>query len=462
MTSAHNSSPEILNGPILRTLLRLAMPTIAVLVIQTLVGLTETYFVSSLGTDVIAGVAVVFPVLMLMQMMSNGGLGGGVSSAIARATGAGRWDDAEALVWHAVVVAMVFGVLFAVVLLTAGPALYRAMGATGAVQAAALSYSNIVFIGSPLIWLVALLSAALRGTGDARTPSRITLGGAAILLPLSPLLIFGFGPFAGLGVAGAGLAIVFYYVFAAVWLIGYMRSNRSRLKLAPKPLEARLFKDILGVGLLSALSALQLNLTVSIVTTAISRFGSTAIAGYGIASRLDYVLIPILFGLGTAVLTMVGTNIGAGQTERAQRIAWIGAAIAFGITELIGMAAATFPYPWLQLFSDDPHVLSVGATYLQNVAPAYGGIGIGLTLYFASQGAKRVFWPVLAGTARMSVAAFLGWVAVAYLGADLETLFRIIASASIAYGAITMSATFAAGLSGRPLTRSVAQASPAE
>jgi putative MATE family efflux protein len=394
--------------------------------------------------------------------MSNGGLGGGVSSAIARASGAGRWDDAEAVAWHAVVVAMAFGIVFAVILLIAGPALYRAMGATGAVQSAALSYSNIIFAGSPLIWLVALLSAALRGTGDARTPSRITLGGAAILLPLSPLLIFGFGPLPALGVAGAGLAVVLYYVFAAAWLIGYMRSNRSGLKLAPKPLETRLFKDILGVGLLSALSALQLNLTVSIVTTAISGFGAAAIAGYGIASRLDYVLIPILFGLGTAILTMVGTNIGAGQSERAQRIAWIGAAIAFGITELVGMAAATFPYPWLRLFSNDPQVLSVGATYLQNVAPAYGGVGIGLTLYFASQGAKRVLWPVLAGTARMIVAAFLGWVAVTYFDADLPTLFRIIASASIAYGVITLLSTFASGRSSRSIARPIPQISAAE
>jgi putative MATE family efflux protein len=428
-------------------MLRLALPTVAVLVIQTLVGVIETYFVSSLGADVLAGVAVVFPVLMLMQMMANGGIGGGLASAVARVTGAGRWGDAQALVWHGVVIAGVMGAAFATIIIISGNALYHLMGVEGPALSAALTYSNIIFAGSPLIWIVALLSAALRGAGDTKTPARITLAGAIILLPLSPALIFGWGAIPSLGVAGAGIAILVYYILATLFLVRHMRSAQSIIKLSTAPLSTRLFTDILGVGLLSAIGTVQINLTVTVVTAAVGRFGPDAIAGYGIASRLDYIQIPLLFGLGTAIMTMVGVNLGAGQVQRAQRITWIGAAIAFAFTELIGLSVATFPHIWLTIFSEDQQILAAGASYLRNVAPFYGAIGAGMALYFAGQGAKRVLWPVLAGTARMIIAALVGWLAVTYFDAELPSLFKIVALSAFVYGAITVAASFAAGRS---------------
>jgi Na+-driven multidrug efflux pump len=256
--------------------------------------LAETYFVSFLGTEALAGVALVFPVLMLMQMMANGGIGGGVSSAIARAMGANRRADAEALVWHAVVLGGAFGLAFAVAAIIGGPIVYRAMGGTGATLTAALTYSTVVFAGAIPVWIAALLSSALRGSGNVNVPALVTLAGAAILVPLSPALIFGWGPFPRLGVAGGGVAVVIYYVFAAIALVSYLRSSRSLLKLRILPLQGRLFKDILGVGLLSAIGTVQVNLTVTLVTAAVGRFGADAIAGYGIASRLDYNQIPLL------------------------------------------------------------------------------------------------------------------------------------------------------------------------
>ncbi|MGM3175791.1 MATE family efflux transporter [Dickeya lacustris] len=435
----------MLAGPILTVMLRLAVPTVTVLVVQTLVGVIETYFVSSLGADVLAGVAVVFPVLMLMQMMANGGIGGGLSSAIARASGAGQWQDVQALVWHGVMIAGVMGVAFAAALLIGGKALYHMMGVEGPALAAALTYSGVIFAGAPLIWGVALLSAALRGAGDAKTPARITLLGVALLLPLSPALILGWGPLPSLGVAGAGVAVLIYYLFSALLLIRHMRAVGSVIRLQATPLRARLFKDILGVGLLSAIGTVQINLTVAVVTAAVGRFGPDAIAGYGIASRLDYLQIPLLFGLGTALMTMVGVNLGAGQVQRAQRIAWVGAGVAFVFTELIGLGVAAYPHLWLTLFSDEPAVLTVGSRYLQNVAPFYGAIGVGMALYFAAQGAKRVLWPVLVGTVRMVIAALAGWLAVTHFDADLSALFNIVALSAGVYGAMTLVANIIVG-----------------
>jgi putative MATE family efflux protein len=443
-------------------MLRLALPTILVLIVQTLVGVAETYFVSFLGTDALAGVTLVFPILMLMQMMSNGGIGGGVSSAIARALGANRDADADALVWHAIVLAGAFGLLFTTAAILGGPILYRSMGGTGATLTAALTYSGVVFAGSIPIWITALLSSALRGAGNANVPAFVILAGAVILVPLSPALIFGWGPLPRLGVAGGGAAVVIYYMLAALALALYLRSPRSLLKLRIVPLRGHLFKDILGVGLPSAIGTVQVNLTVILVTAAVGSFGADAIAGYGIASRLDYIQIPLLFGLGTAVVTMVGVNVGAEQMARARRIAWIGATLAFTVTELIGLAAVIFPHVWIGLFSDDPEVLAMGTLYLRNVAPTYGAVGLGLVLYFASQGAKRVLFPVLAGTARMIIAAFIGWSAVTWFGAELSTLFQIVALAAVAYGGLTAAAVLGSAWGRPPAKPRLTHIDPAE
>ena len=130
--------------------------------------------------------------------------------------------------------------------------------------------------------------------------------------------------------------------------------------------------------------------------------GPDAVAGYGTGARLEYLLIPLVFGLGAPLVALVGTNIGAGQRERALRIALTGGALAFALTEAIGVAAAIWPQAWLGLFGNDPRMLAAGAAYLRAVGPAYGFFGLGLSLYFASQGAGRLFWPLLPGFLRMA------------------------------------------------------------
>src|SRR4029434_4009249 len=143
----------LLEGPIAPTLLRLAAPNVLTLAAQTAAGLIETYFIGKLGTDALAGVALVFPVVMLMQMMSGGAMGGGIASSIARALGAGRRADADALAVHALVIALVFGLAFTLGLLGGGRWLYAAMGGTGPALSAALVYSGWIFAGAALVWL---------------------------------------------------------------------------------------------------------------------------------------------------------------------------------------------------------------------------------------------------------------------------------------------------------------------
>ena len=431
----------LIDGPIAATLIKLAAPNILVMLAQTTVGLVETYFVGKLGTDPLAGVALVFPLLMLMQMMSAGAMGGGVSSAIARALGAGRRADANALVLHALIIALVFGLVFTITLLFGGRWLYAAMGGGGASLQAAVTYSHVVFAGAILVWLFNTLANVIRGTGNMMVPAIVTCAGVVVLIPLSPCLIFGWGPLPQLGVAGGAVAVVIYYAVGSAVLAGYLRSGRSVVGLAFRGIRLRrpLFADILRVGLVAALITVQTNLTIAIATGLVGAFGPAAIAGYGTGSRLEYLLIPLVFGLGGPLVAMVGTNIGAGRRDRALRVAWVGAAIATGLCEIIGFCAAAAPRAWLSLFGTAPAMIDAGSRYLHAVGPVYGLFGLGMALYFASQGAGRLLWPLLANMARLVIAAGGGWLALRWSG-NLTDVFIALAVALAAFGLINAAA----------------------
>jgi Na+-driven multidrug efflux pump len=337
-----------------------------------------------------------------------------------------------------------FALVVSVATLLGGRALYAAMGGEGDALAAALIYSNIVFAGMVLIWLFNALGNVIRGTGNMAVPAGISIGLTVILVPLSPALIFGWGPFPRMGIAGGGIALIVYYVLGVAILGGYLMSGRSvvRLRLTGWRLEARLFNEILRVGLVAALITVGTNATVAITTALVGRFGPAAIAGYGVGSRLEYMLIPLVFGLGGPLVAMVGTNIGAGRGERALRSAWIGAAIAFALTETVGLVAAAFPAAWLGIFDHDPMMLAAGTKYLHLVGPVYGLFGVGMAFYFASQGAGRLKWPLTAAVTRFVIPGGGGWIAFRLTNA-LTYVFIALAVALVAFGAINAAAVAA-------------------
>jgi len=430
----------LLQGPIVPTLLRMAWPNILVMLAQASTGLIETWYVSRLGTDALAGMALVFPGFMMMQMLAGGAIGGGISSAIARALGGGRRADADALVLHALLINLAFGALFCALFLLFGPALYRAMGGEGGSLDAALTYSNVVFAGIVLVWLMNALASVIRGTGNMLVPSLAICLGVVLLIPLSPLLIFGYGPLPGFGIAGAGYAVLLTTLLTGGALAAYLLSGRSLVRVTLRGLRKALFVDILRVGAVGAISTLQTSLTVLLTTALVGAAGGPdAVAGYGTGARLEYLLIPLVFGLGAPMVALVGTNIGAGQRPRALRIAMIGGGIAFVMTETIGIAAAIWPQAWLGLFGTDPRMIETGAAYLRLVGPTYGFFGLGLSLYFASQGAGRLMWPLISGTTRLAIAIGGGWIALMLTG-SLTWLFAALALALVVYGAMQATA----------------------
>lgn len=433
------ASPRVramLQDPILPTILRMSWPNMLMMLAQASTGLIEMWFLAKLGTDVLAGVAVVVPVLMLMQNMSQGALGGGISAAVARALGSGHAALADSLARHALVLSAGVGLVFTLLLLGFSGPLFRLLGARGAALAVAQDYGHVVFAALVLMWAMNALASVVRGTGNMLVPGAVICGGALLLIPICPALIFGFGPIPALGVVGGAWALVAYYAIGTLVLAWYCASGRNAAKLHTGPVHWAPMRNILTVGGLACINPLLTNgLIASTAAIVGAHAGSEALAGYATAARLEYLLIPIAFGLGAPMVALVGANIGAGQPERARRIALFGGAIAFAIGETVGLTAALWPETWLRLFGSDERMLETGAQYLRIAGPFYGFFAMGIALYFASQGAGRLKWPLLAGALRLGLYAGLGWAALVATG-SLTAFFAFGAAAMAAYGLI--------------------------
>ncbi|HEV2623980.1 MAG TPA: MATE family efflux transporter [Xanthobacteraceae bacterium] len=442
----------LLEGPIIATLLRLAAPNVVVNVVLIAVTATvDAHFVGRMGSDALAGLSLVFPLIMLMQQMANSSMGGAIASAIARAIGAGRHDDASALVVHGVIICAGMAVIFAAVLLVGGPGLFRLMGGTGTTHAAALEYSNAIFAGAFAYWLLSTLTSAVRGAGQAIVLAVVYIAAEALHIILVPVFMFGIGPVPPLGITGAGIATVASFTASSAILAWYIASGRTAIRptLRGIRLDRRLFVEILRVGAPMSLQPILNNLALALLTGFVGALGAAQLAGFGVAVRLEYLLYPLAFGLGAGVLAMVGTNIGAGKTARAARIAWTAAALAAGITGCIGLFGATLPDIWTSLFTNaaDIHVLTAG--YLLITGGAYPFLGLGLTLASSFQAAGRPLWPIVSIASRAVIVAVGGWTVVHLTSAGLGGLAVIAAAGLIVYGA-GLAIAFRAGLWQRP------------
>lgn len=438
--SAVPASPanRLLTGPILPTLLGLAVPNVLAMLVAVLVGMAETFYIGVLGTAPLAAMAVVFPFVMLTQMLSSGAMGGGVSSAISRALGAADQGRADSLAWHAVAIGLVVGLVYSLLLTGFARPLLTLLGARGEVLELALTYARPLFASAVLIWLMNTLASVLRGSGNMKIPSLVIFSTALLQIALGGSLGLGLGPLPRLGLPGVAAGQIVASGLAVVLFGWYLRQPGIRVRptLAGGRPRAGLFGAILQVGALACLSPLQTIVAMLIFTGLIARLGVPALAGYGIGQRLEFMLIPIAFGIGVASVPMVGMAIGSGQIERARRVAWTAATVSGVLLGLIGITLALVPELWSQWFSTDPEVRAIANRYLTLVGPAFPLFGFGLTLYFASQGSGRVLGPVLAATARLVLIVGVGlWLAGRQAGA--EAFFWLVAAGMVLYGLAT-------------------------
>jgi putative MATE family efflux protein len=437
----------LLEGPIVSTLLRLAAPNAIInVVLIAVTASVDAHFVGQLGPDALAGLALVFPLMMLMQQMANGTMGSAIASAVARALGGGRRDDAAALVLHGFVIAVGMALAFTAVLLVAGPGLYASMGGTGSTLASAVEYSNVIFAGALVYWALSAVTSVMRGAGQVAVLAMVYLGAEVLHIILVPLLVFGVGPLPALGITGAGLATVTSFAVATVFLAWYLVAGRTALSLSLRGarLDRRLFHDILGVGAPMSLQPVLNNVTLAILTVFVATQGPTALAGFSAAVRLEYVQVPLTFGLGAALLAMAGTNIGAGRMARATRIAWTAAALAASVTGFVGLVAVTWPGAWTGFFTSAPDIQLMAASYLCLVGLTYPFLGMGMTLSSAFQAAARPLWPVVAIISRAVVVAGGGLFVIHATDTGLVGLGVVAAAAMIVYGSL-LALAFRAG-----------------
>jgi putative MATE family efflux protein len=426
---------RLTQGPVLPVMLSLALPNMVAMVSAAAVSIAETAYVGALGRDALAAMAVVFPFVMLMQTVSGGAMGGAIAAAVSRALGAGRDDAARSLALHAALIGLAGGLIFLAVFLLFGPALYRLLGARDAVLQQALLYSNVLFLGAPLTWLNNSLVSVVRGSGNIRFSALLIVGATLIQVVLGAGLGLGLGPFPRWGMAGVALGQVIAATAATFTLLGYLRSPLPRVPLAWRgmALKRESFAQILRIGLLASLSPVQNVLTVLVLTGLIARLGVDALAGYGIGARLEFLLIPLSFGIGVTLVPMVGMAIGRGDVARARRVAWTGALLAAAVVGTIGLVACIWPQAWASLFTDQPQVRAQAEAYLRWAGPGFAFYGFGITLYFASQGAGQVLGPVLGSTMRLAVIA-IGGTLLAQAQAPAWAYFALVSAAMLAYG----------------------------
>lgn len=416
---------------VLRNILALAAPTGLLAGLQVVAQLFEVWLASRQGVLAFAGWAIVLPFAQLMQQMSTGAMGGGVSASIARALGAGKPDEASALVLHALLIALAGSALFAVPLAIFP---HQVLGAIGGaeVAAAAAGYAICLFgAGAAPVWLANTLASVLRG-GERHA---LAAGLVASAWLSFPLLAWVLSEWAGLGLVGIAAAFAsVYWVVAIAMIVVVLRGAAGFVPhLRGRP-RRDLFARILSVGLVACLISLLFNLATIGVTMQLAAYGTAAIAAFGIAARLEFLIVPLVFGIGSALTAMVGRAVGARDWSAARRIAWTGGFFAMVVAGLAGMAVALAPVSFAGLFADDPQLRANAAQVLRYTAPAFGVFGLGLALYFASMGAGSMRWPLAAGLSRVLISVGGGWMLANPVGMGVEGYFLGMALGACAYG----------------------------
>ena len=438
------TTDALLTAPPLPLLLGLTAPNTLAFAIQAGVNLTEVWIVGQLGTQALAAMALVFPLLMLTQTMSGGALGGAISSAIARALGNGNQARGEKLVWHGLYGALIGAFGFLLLFILFGKSFLMFLGGDGVILEMALSYCWVLYIGGPVLWLNGAIGAIYRGTGDMTFPAKLMIVGSFLQVPLTAILALGLFGVPQLGVMGAAWSSVLVATLIGGIMLARLATPKvlTPLRRAHAGWRRDLVDEILLVARPASLNPLMTVGTILGLTALVGRFGPEALAGYGIGTRIEYIMLPVVFAFGTALTTIVGTNIGAGNVVRAEQAAWYGVACTAFLCGTIGGLLALFPQYWIPAFTTDPIAYETAKGYIQIMGPAYAFLGIGLVLYFASQGAGAMAWPIGAMVLRFFIAVGGAGALISYYDYGIEAVFITAAISLVLYAGINCAAIY--------------------
>ena len=389
---------------------------------MTAVTFFDAWFVGHLGNQALASLALVFPFQALMQMMAGGAIGGGITSAIARAMGSGNFMVAKKIAFNGLLIGVCMSIIYTIILGFFCTNVFSLLSSSKEIIFDAEKYAQVGFGGAIITWLFFAFSSILRGLGDTYTPAKAIIMAGFLQVILSGMFTLGVGGIVDLGIVGPAVAMIICHALAVLFLIPKIIGSNKLLKRQDFAVDLRAIFEILKVGGLGLVNSTTIALTIVVVTSFVDDFGVDALAGYGLGSRLELMLVPISFGVGAALTAAVGTNIGANQYRRARSIAKAGAFITFFITGISGVLIALMPWLWLDLFIAPGTAVVFASSYLTIVGPFYGFFVGGMTLYFASQGTGNMFLPVLVNITRLFIVSVI-CILVAALQLDIVWLF---------------------------------------
>ena len=417
------------NGRISTLLVKLTIPMIAGMVSMVIFNLVDTFFIGQLGGDQLAAMGFTFPVVMVISGISVG-LGMGTSAVISREIGRGSHKLVRHLATNSLLLAVPVIALFALVgLLTIEP-LFRLLGADGVVLGYIKEYMQIWYIGVPFVVIPMIGNNIIRATGDMKTPGLIMIALFFFNAILDPLLIFGIGPFPEMGIAGGALATVFSRaVGMTLAFLVLIKREKMIIFVLPKLHELLAsWKKILFIGLPAGLSNIIIPLSLGIVTRLVSQFGNSAVAGFGVASRLEALAMMLLFALSSVLIPFTGQNMGAGRKDRvlkalkiSYRFSIVWGAFMFVVFLVFGRFLAG-------LFNEDTEIIGTVVLYLNIVAISYGFQGFMVISSAALNGSHKPIHSAILSISRM----FIFYIPLALIGVKLFDLKGIFLAGSIA------------------------------
>ena len=435
---------DLLNDPIGTTVLKMAVPNMLTMLLWIITFVIEGWFIGTLGIVPLAGLALGFPMLFLLLMLSAGTIGGAITGTVAQYLGAGNKKGAEDTAVSALQLTFFLGLLSAFVFLTLGEKIYRGLGAEGEVLKEALRYSDVLFAGCFTVWIANGLAGVVRATGHMYISALCLASGSLVQIILAAVFIFGFGFIDSLGISGSSLSIVIGNGVSAFLLILYLIFKCENLKLR-FPFKRINFSSMLAIIKLGSLASINAFCTwgsVVIITSHMTKFGVEVLAGYGIGARLEFLIIPIVFGFGAASTALIGVHFGANKYSRALKIGWTAVFYSSLISGIIGILVSIYPELWSDSFTKSHVAQESCKAYLQVVGPFYVFFSIGLCLYFASQGAGRVLWPAVAAIIRLLIVFIGGIILSNQPSAPITFYFSLISLAFFVQATITSIAIY--------------------
>jgi len=364
-------------GPVGRTLIRLAWPMLMGIFGMILFNMADTFFVSKLGTEQLAALSFTFPVVLIIASLALG-LGNGASAVISLAIGEGDHHRVRRLTTDSLLLAFLLVVVFVVTgLLTIDP-LFRLLGAAPEVLPLIKQYMTIWYFGMIVVIVPMVGNNAIRATGDTRTPAIIMLVAVAMNFLFDPLLIFGIGPFPRLELRGAAISTVCARTVTMLVAL-YVLARRERMLTAERPRWSELmdsWRSVLYIGLPTAGTRMIVPLTSGIITGMLARYGTAPVAGYGVASRIEFFSMAMLRALSVVLAPFVGQNLGAGRIDRvisgirySKKFSLFWGAALYLLLALSAPAVAS-------IFSTHPQVKTIIVLYLRIVPLGYGMWGV--------------------------------------------------------------------------------------